>query len=432
MSVSTPRRRAVVVGGGPAGLIAAEVLAEAGLAVTVYDHKRSVGRKFLLAGRSGLNITHSEPIDALLERFGARRDRLEPIIRGFTPDDLRAWCVGLGEPTFVGSSGRVFPESFRAAPLLRAWLGRLAELGVEIRGDHRWSGWADDGDGNPSPTTARFTRADGSTVEVAADAVVIALGGASWPRVGSDGGWVDEFARRGVEVVPLAAANCGVDVPWTAEFAARFAGTPVKNVAVSTGADPIGVDPVRGDPVVTTTGLEGGPIYAQSTALRAALAGDAAGATLVIDLQPDLTVEALTRRLVERKRAKDSRSTWLRRAGFAPVAVGLLREATGNELPTDPGRMAGLAKHVRVAVSALMPIDRAISTAGGVSFDEIDDRLMLTRLPGCFVAGEMLDWEAVTGGYLLQGSFSTGVAAARGALDWLGVEPNLNQPTPRR
>lgn len=415
-TMTEPRYSAVVVGGGPAGLIAAEVLAEAGLGVTVFDHKRSVGRKFLLAGRGGLNITHSEPLDALVDRFGPRRDRLEPIIRRFTPDDVRAWCAGLGEPTFVGSSGRVFPESFRAAPLLRAWLRKLADLGVEIRGDHRWSGWVDDDDGTPIPTSARFGQADGSTVEVAADAVVIALGGASRPRVGSDGGWVDEFERRGVDVVPLEAANCGVEVPWTSEFAERFAGTPLKNVAVTASGES-----VRGDPIVTTTGLEGGPIYAQSAALRDALAGGTSGASLVIDLQPDRTVDALTRRLTDRKRPKDSRSTWLRRAGFAPVEVGLLREATDNDLPTEPSRMAELAKDVRVTVSSLMPLDRAISTAGGVSFDEVDDRLMLTRLPGCFVAGEMLDWEAMTGGYLLQGSFSTGVAAARGAVDWLAV-----------
>lgn len=416
---------AVVVGGGPAGLIAAEVLAEAGLAVTVYDHKRSVGRKFLLAGRGGLNITHSEPIDALLARYGPRRDRLEPIIRRFSPDDLRAWCAGLGQPTFVGSSGRVFPESFRATPLLRAWLARLAERGVEFRQGHRWLGWADDSDGVPIPTCLRFSRADGSTSEATADVVVIGLGGASWPRVGSDGGWVGEFERRGVVVVPLAATNCGVELPWTAEFATRFAGTPLKNAAVLVGGES-----VRGDPVITADGLEGGPIYAQSAALREALADGGTEATLIIDLQPDLTVDALTRRLADRKRVKDSRSTWLRRAAFAPVAVGLLREATGNQLPTEPSRMAALAKGVRLTVSALMPLDRAISSAGGVSFDELDDRLMLTRLPGCFVAGEMLDWEAPTGGYLLQASFSTGVAAAWGALDWLGVEPAARHGLP--
>ncbi|MFT5530704.1 MAG: putative flavoprotein (TIGR03862 family) [Candidatus Poriferisodalaceae bacterium] len=408
------QRTAVVVGGGPAGLIAAEVLAEAGLAVTVYDHKRSFGRKFLLAGRGGLNITHSEPLDALVARYGSRAGRLESIIRRFSPDDLRSWCAGLGEPAFVGSSGRVFPESLRATPLLRAWLERLADRGVEFRRGHRWLGWSNDSDGSPLPASARFRGADGSSFEVAADVVVMALGGASWPRVGSDGSWVGEFERHGVVVVPLAAANCGVEVPWTPEFAGRFAGTPLKNVAVSTGGES-----VRGDPIVTANGLEGGPIYPQSAALRDALAGRGAEATLMIDLQPDLTVEALTRRLTDRKRAKDSLSTWLKRAGFAPVAVGLLREATGNQLPTEASRVAALAQEVRLSVSGLMPLDRAISTAGGVSFDEVDDRLMLSRLPGCFVAGEMLDWEAPTGGYLLQASFSTGVTAALGALDWL-------------
>ena len=419
------RHSAAVVGGGPAGLIAAEVLADAGLAVTVYDHKRSVGRKFLLAGRGGLNITHSEPIDAFVSRYGPQQDRLGPIIRRFSPADLRTWCAGLGQPTFVGSSGRVFPESFRATPLLRAWIERLATLGVEFRGGHRWLGWADDRDGIAVPTSLRFSRADGPTFEVAADVIVIGLGGASWPRVGSDGGWVGEFERRGVEVVPLAAANCGVELPWTPEFAERFAGTPLKNVAVSAGGEWI-----RGEPIVSATGLEGGPIYAQSAALRELLADRDAEPTLMIDLQPDLTIDALTRRLRDRKRARDSRSTWLRRAGFAPVAIGLLREATGNELPTEPIHVAELAKGVRLKVSALMGLDRAISTAGGVSFDEVDDRLMLTRLPGCFVAGEMLDWEAPTGGYLLQASFSTGVVAAWGALDWLGVEPTARDRVP--
>jgi len=409
---------AIVVGGGPAGLIAAQVLAEAGLAVTVYDHKRSVGRKFLLAGRGGLNLTHSEPINDLIARYGPRTDRLEPIIRRFSPDDLRSWSAELGQITFIGSSGRVFPESLKASPLLRAWLERLAGLGVEFRRGHRWLGWADDSDGVPIATVLRFSQADDSDIEVAADVVVIGLGGASWPRVGSDGGWVAEFERRGVEVVRLSAANCGVEVPWTSQFSTRFAGTPLKNVAVSAGSEP-----VRGDPIVTANGLEGGPIYAQSTALREAVTDRGAEVALTIDLQPDLTLAALTRRLADRKRAKDSRSTWLRRAGLAPVAVGVLREATGNELPTEPSRMAALAKGVRLTVSALMPLDRAISTAGGVSFDEVDDGLMLTRLPGCFIAGEMLDWEAPTGGYLLQASFGTGVAAARGALDWLGSEP---------
>ncbi|GHS88380.1 NAD(FAD)-utilizing dehydrogenase [Actinomycetota bacterium] len=402
---------ATVVGGGPAGLIAAEVLARAGVAVTVYDRMPSVGRKFLLAGHGGLNITHSEDRDRLLTRYGSSADRLAPMLGVFGPQDLRDWCAGLGEPTFVGSSGRVFPRSFRATPLMRAWLGRLTELGVRVERRQWWTGWGRDGDG------LRFTAVDGEETEATADVTVFALGGASWPRLGSDGGWVGPFADRGVVVTPLRPANVGVRVGWSDDFAGRFEGTPLKSVALAVREQ--GVRPVRGDAMVTRAGIEGGPVYALGAAIRAALDADGS-CVLEVDLRPDLTGEQLADRLRHR-RPKDSGSSWLRRAiGLDPVAIALLRESTGGTLPVDPAATAELVKAVPVVVTATMPIERAISTAGGIAWSEVDERLMLRALPGTFVAGEMLDWEAPTGGYLLQASFSTGVAAARGALAWLG------------
>jgi uncharacterized flavoprotein (TIGR03862 family) len=394
-------RSAAVIGGGPGGLMAAQVLAAAGLRVTVYERMRSPGRKLLLAGRGGLNLTHSEPLEQLLDRYGVARARLEPAIRGFTPDDLRAWAAELGEDTFVGSSGRVFPTTFRATPLLRAWLARLAALGVDLRTGEQWLGW--DGD------ALRFRSG-----LVTADVTVLALGGASWPRVGADGAWVGSLTSAGVEVAPLRPANCGFDVAWTPVFLARFAGTPLKNIRVAHGAESS-----RGDTTITTAGIEGGAVYPLSAALRDRI--EAAGsARLSIDLLPDVTAEALASRLA-RGRARDSTAAALRRIpGLQSVGVGLLREATGNDLPTDAGSLARLAKAVPVTLTGVQPLARAISTAGGIALDEVDDTFMLRRRPGTFVAGEMLDWEAPTGGYLLQATFSTAVAAARGALEWVG------------
>jgi uncharacterized flavoprotein (TIGR03862 family) len=408
---------AVVVGGGPAGLMAAEVLAAGGAAVTVYEHMPSVGRKLLLAGRGGLNLTHSEPIESFLARYGPAAVRVAPLLEDFGPDALRAWAAGLGEPTFVGSSGRVFPESFRATPLLRAWLRRLADLGVRFELRQRWVGWvADSVDEGRDPRRLRFASADGTASEVTAGAVVLALGGASWPRVGSDGGWVAPFTEVGVAVAALRPANVGVKVAWSDAFARRFEGVPLKYVGVRVAGGPA----VRGDAMVTRTGLEGGPIYAIGTAIRAEL--DATGrCALTLDLRPDLTAAQLARRLRNR-RPKDSVSNRLRRAiGLDPVGIGLLREAAGGDLPSDADGIAALVKAVPITVDGLMPIDRAISTAGGVAWSELDDTLMLRRLPGTFVAGEMIDWEAPTGGYLLQASFASGAVAGRGALGWLAV-----------
>ncbi len=401
-----------MVGGGPSGLMAAEVLATAGFQVAVYEHMPSVGRKLLLAGRSGLNLTHGEPLDDLLARYG-KATVVGAAVRAFPPAELRTWCAGLGQPTFVGSSGRVFPASFRATPLLRAWLRRLHDLGVLIHPRQRWLGWGTTPDGLIDPGHHRFQLGAESTIDVRSDITVFALGGASWPRVGSDGGWVTPFREAGLHVRTLRPANCGVCIAWTPRLADQFAGVPLKNVALRVGSVS-----VRGDVTVTRDGIESGPVYTHSATIRDTIERDGR-CTVTVDLHPDLTLPVVEQRLAHR-RPKDSMATALRRAlGLSPVAIALLREATNNHLPTQAAELAALVKGVPLMVHATMPIDRAISTAGGLALDELDDQFMVRRLPGTFVAGEMLDWEAPTGGYLLQASFSTGVAAANGAISWL-------------
>lgn len=401
-------RTALVVGGGPAGLIAAERLATGGLMVTVVDRTPSVGRKFLLAGRSGLNLTHAEDREILLGRYGVSAERLRGAIDAFDPDALRAWCAELGESTFVGSTGRVFPESFRAAPLLRAWIRRLDALGVGLVPRTRWLGWSGEGH--------RLVDGDGVERTERTDVTLFALGGASWPRVGSDGGWVAPFRAAGVEVHDLRPSNVRVHVDWSPAFAERWAGEPLKNVALTVAGRT-----VRGDPVVTERGLEGGPVYALGELVRDTLDRDGS-CDLRVDLAPDLPIEQLVERL-RRRRPKESTTTWLRRAGLHPVAIQLIREVTDNELPNDPEAMAALVRDVPVLIVGTAGIERAISSAGGVAWAELDDRFMLRRLPGNFVAGEMIDWDAPTGGYLLQACFSTGAAAAAGALAWLASRP---------
>jgi uncharacterized flavoprotein (TIGR03862 family) len=387
----------IVVGAGPAGLAAAEAIAKADRGTVVYDASASPARKFLLAGRGGLNLTHSEPLAAFLARYGKAAERLRPAIEAFPPDALRRWTAELGEDTFVGSSGRVFPRSFKATPLLRAWLRRLDGLGVELKPRSRFVGFGDHG-------ALRFVSPGGEeTIEAAA--AVFALGGASWPRLGSDGGWVQAFREAGIEVSPLRPANCGFIVAWSDILRKRFAGAPLKNVAFAHGDAR-----VRGEAVVTETGLEGGAVYALSARLRDAIA--AKGETpLAIDFKPDLDERALAARL-ERKPGQ-SISTLLRKAGLPPVAAALMREA--GTLPGDAEGLARRAKHCAIRLTGAAPIARAISTAGGVAWTEIDRDFMLIKRPGVFVAGEMIDWEAPTGGYLMQACFSTGVAAGRAA-----------------
>ena len=391
---------AAVIGGGPAGLMAAEVLAAGGCAVTVYERMPTVGRKLLMAGRGGLNLTHSEPRDAFLSRYGAARDWLMPMLDAFPPSALRAWCASLGEETFVGSSGRVFPKSFKASPLLRAWLRRLDALGVRIETRRRWLGW-----------DAQGALSFDSHAPVRADATVLALGGASWPRLGSDGAWVDILGRRGVAISSLRPANCGFEVDWSDHIRDRFAGQPLKRIALSFAGQR-----VRGEAMVTAHGLENGAVYALSAPLREAIARDGR-AVVEVDLLPDLDESDVRRRLAEPRGAR-SLSTILRRIGLSPAGVALLRE---TKLGVTPADIAARIKAVPVIVLMARPIERAISTAGGIAPNEVNDSLMLRRMPGVFVAGEMLDWEAPTGGYLLQASFATAVLAVRGALSRLGL-----------
>jgi uncharacterized flavoprotein (TIGR03862 family) len=394
-------RRALVVGAGPAGLMAAETLARGGLRVEVMDAAPSPARKFLLAGRGGLNLTHAEPIESFLDRYGAAREQLAPAIRAFPPEALREWSAGLGEPTFVGSSGRVFPESFKATRLARAWLKRLGELGVAYSPRSRFVGFEGD--------AMRFATPEGER-GVRADVYLLALGGASWPRLGGDGSWVDALVAAGVDVAPLEPANMGLMVDWSAPFRERFAGSPIKAARWSLA----GLSS-RAEAVVTAAGLEGGAIYALSCAAREALQGQG-GAGLHVDLKPDLDETTLAAKLARNPRA--SRSTRLAKAGLSPVAIGLLREA--GDLPADVAGLAARVKDCRLKFAGVAGLARAISSAGGVRWSALDAHYMLKAKPGVFVAGEMIDWEAPTGGYLLQASFSTGVAAGRGALGWLG------------
>ncbi len=394
-------RDVAVIGAGPAGLMAAEVLAAAGQRVTVYDRMPTPGRKLLIAGLGGLNVTHAGDLETLLTRYGAARERLEPAIRAFAPDDLRAWCHGLGQETFIGSSSRVFPKAMKATPLLRAWLARLRAAGVEFRLRHTWQGWGDDG-------ALRF---DAGRVQ--ADAALLALGGASWPRLGTDGAWVAPLRARGVQVADLKPSNCGFDVAWSDVFRTRFEGEPLKRIAVAHA----GVT-VRGEALITTHGIEGGAIYTLSAQLREAIAADGY-ATITLDLRPDLEVAELTRRLSTPRRGQ-SLSNFLRKtAGLTPVAISLLREGG----PLDESILAKRIKAVPVHLLSARPIARAISSAGGIVWDAVDARFMLKRIPGLFAAGEMLDWEAPTGGYLLQACFATGRAAAEGMLSWLRRSP---------
>jgi uncharacterized flavoprotein (TIGR03862 family) len=369
----------------------------------------SAGRKFLMAGRGGLNLTHSEALPAFLTRYGKATPQLAAAIEAFPPRALREWSEALGQSTFIGSSGRVFPAAFKASPLLRAWLRRLDVMGVQFALRHRWTGWDDDGH-------LLFQTPDGPRT-VDSSATVLALGGASWPRLGSTGAWAETLAARGVTISQLQPANCGFTVAWSNIFRNRFEGHPLKGVALS-----FGPRSVRGEAMITRTGIEGGGVYALSADLREAIL-NSGQATLHIALRPDLEISGLIARL-SAPRAKQSFSNWLRKATqLSPVGIGLLQEAavtSGVSLSSlSPENLAGLINAVPVQLNGTAPIARAISTAGGIAFSEIDADFMIRRLPGVFASGEMLDWEAPTGGYLLQASFATGVAAGRGVLKWL-------------
>ncbi|MCW6509947.1 TIGR03862 family flavoprotein [Lichenifustis flavocetrariae] len=409
-----------IIGAGPAGLMAAEVLSGAGHAVTVYDRMPSIGRKFLMAGRGGLNLTHSEPLERLLLRYDEAAPRLSAALRRWPPEALREWCRGLGQDTFVGSSGRVFPVAMKASPLLRAWRVRLTERQVGFALRHRWTGWGPDGN-------LLFATPEGR-VSVLPAATVLALGGASWPRLGSDGTWAETLQAIGVGVHPFLPANCGFHAPWSAIFAARHEGEPLKSVALAFDGTV-----VRGDVVITREGLEGGALYPLSAPLRSAILAQGR-AILSIALRPDLSTGQLSERWAKRK-PKESLATALKRTlHLAPAAIGLLQEAAHQEgrslAGLDAPELVTRINAVPVRLNGIAPLDRAISTAGGLAFDDVDDAWMLRRQPGTFVAGEMLDWEAPTGGYLLQACFATGVAAAEGVLAWLGgldaprVSPN--------
>jgi len=398
-----------VVGAGPAGLMAAEVLAQGGVHVTVFDAMPSAGRKFLMAGRGGLNLTHSEPLPQFLTRYREAMPHLKAAIEAFPPQALRDWNEALGQPTFVGSSGRIFPKAFKASPLLRAWLRRLDTMGVQFALRHRWIGWDENG-------RLLFQTPEGPRV-VDAGATVLALGGASWPRLGSDGSWVAMLAAKGVKISPLRPANSGFTVAWSDIFRNRFEGQPLKGIALTFGPHTL-----RGEAVITRTGIEGGAIYALSADLRDAII-NSGQATLSVALRSDLEINDLIERL-SRPKGKQSLSNFLRKAAhLSPVGIGLLQEAakaSGAPLwSLSPADLARLINAVPIELIGVAPIARAISTAGGISFDELDADFMLRRLPGTFAAGEMLDWEAPTGGYLLQASFATGAAAGRGALKWL-------------
>ncbi|MBR0827487.1 TIGR03862 family flavoprotein [Bradyrhizobium manausense] len=407
--MTAPKPHIAVIGAGPAGLMAADVLAQGGAGVTVYDAMPSAGRKFLMAGRGGLNLTHSEPLPQFLARYREAAPKLKAAIDAFSPDALRAWSEALGEPTFVGTSGRVFPKAFKASPLLRAWLRRLDASGVRFAFRHRWTEWDSKG-------RLLFQTPDGERV-VEARATVLALGGASWPRLGSDGGWVETLAAKGVAIPRLRPANSGFTVAWSEVFRDRFEGQPLKGVSLT-----IGAHTVRGEAMITRSGIEGGAIYALSAELREAVLG-LGQATLTIALRPDLDASALTTRL-SGTRGKQSLANFLRKAAqLSPVGIGLMQEAaiaSGRPLASfSPEDLAQLINAIPVPLTGVAAIDRAISTAGGVTFDELDADYMIRRLPGVFAAGEMLDWEAPTGGYLLQASFATGAAAGRGVLKWL-------------
>jgi uncharacterized flavoprotein (TIGR03862 family) len=403
--------RIAVIGGGPAGLAAAEVLSSAGLRIDLFDAMPSLGRKFLMAGRGGLNLTHSEPLDLFLSRYGLRRPEMGPMVSACSPESLQDWAEGLGIQTFVGSSGRVFPREMKAAPLLRAWLHRLREADVSIHVRHRWLGWDADG-------ALRFATPSGDTC-VKTEAAILALGGGSWARLGSDGAWLPLLKAQGIELAPLRPANCGFEVSWSDFFCAHFAGEPVKSVTASCADAAGNIVRRQGEFVISEHGVEGSLIYALSAPLRDALERDGK-ATLVLDLLPDRTPERVHADVAHPRGSRSLSSHLQSRVGIVGVKAALLREVLGKDEMQDSTRLAATIKALPLTLTATRPMDEAISTAGGVCFEALDGNLMLKNMPGVFCAGEMLDWEAPTGGYLLTGCIASGQAAAHGLIAWLG------------
>lgn len=404
--------KAVIVGGGPAGLMAAETLSQGGVEVDLYDAMPSVGRKFLLAGVGGMNITHAESFEVFLTRYGARAKAIAPLFDRFPPAELRAWMHGLGIDTFVGSSGRVFPAGMKAAPLLRAWLHRLRDAGVRFHVRHRWLGWADDG-------ALRFTTPEGE-VQAGAGALVLGLGGASWPKLGSTGAWVALLQQRGIDVAPLAPANCGFDVAggWSVHLRERFAGQPLKTVALRFISHD-GVEHERhGELMLSDHGVEGSLVYALSAPLRDAIQAQGT-VTLALDLLPDKTPERVMAEVAHPRGARSLASHLQSRTGLRGAKVALLHECLTKDTLNDPVRLAQAIKSLPLTLVAPRPVEEAISSAGGVRFEALDQHLMLRALPGVFCAGEMLDWEAPTGGYLLSACFASGRAAGQGTLNYL-------------
>ncbi len=407
-------RDVAIIGAGPAGLFAAEIIAAVGHRVTIYERMPSPARKFLLAGRGGLNLTHSEPIESFLTRYGPDAEKVRSIVEAFPPSALIDWANGLGAETFIGSSGRVFPRAIKASPLLRAWLRRLNELGVIIKTRHRWSGFTAEGG-------LSFEAPEGP-IMIKPNASLFALGGASWPKLGSDALWAETFKNAGIPVTPLEPANCGVLISWSEIFRSRFEGAALKRIALnSAGAT------TRGEVIVTKTGLEGGAVYALIPQLRAALRAHQS-ATLSIDLKPNVEHSVLAERLAK-PRGKETLTNFLRKAAHLdPPALALLREA-GASLPAEADALAARIKSAPLRVNGLSSIGRTISTAGGIDWAALTGDLMIRERPGMFAAGEMLDWEGPTGGYLLQATFATAARAATGMLAWLAS--TRREPSPR-